>query len=128
MGFALGLDGQTDEAIVHFEQSLRMSPRDPFNSFFAVGRAVAHYLADQYDQAIKWARHGLELRPAYLGAHRILCASLAQAGQIQEAKATMAALRQMQPNLSIDWVRQSLPHTARRMEKFIEGMRKAGLT
>ena len=28
----------------HFEQAMRMSPRDPFNSFFFVGIAAAHYL------------------------------------------------------------------------------------
>jgi hypothetical protein len=58
----------------------------------------------------------------------MLCASLAQAGQIEEAKLALAQLRQLQPNLSIAWIRQSIPWTAGPMEKALEGMRKAGLT
>jgi TolB-like protein/Tfp pilus assembly protein PilF len=127
IGFALALDGRSDEAIPHFEQALRMSPRDPFNSFFFVGIAAAHYLADRYGEAIKWARQAVQLRPGYLGAHRILCASLAQAGQLEEAKSALNTLLQLHPNLSIAGIRQSVPYTAKTIEKFLEGMRKAGL-
>ena len=63
-----------------------------------------------------------------MGGHRILCASLAQAGQIEEAKAAMSTLRQLQPDISVAWIKQSVPYTAGPMEHFLEGMRKAGLT
>jgi TolB-like protein/Tfp pilus assembly protein PilF len=128
IGFALALDGRSDEAIRHFEQALRMSPRDPFNSFFYVGIAAAHYLAGRYAEAIKWAKQAVQLRPGYIGAHRILCASLAQAGQAEEARTVLQTLRQMHPEISLAWIRQSVPYTAGPMEKFLDGMRKAGLT
>ena len=70
----------------------------------------------------------MQLRPGILGGHRILCASLAQAGQIEEAKAAMATLRQLHPDISVAWIRQYVPYTAGPMEQFLEGMRKAGLT
>ena len=127
IGFALALDGQSDVAITHFEKAMRMSPRDPFNSFFFVGIAAAHYLAHRYGDSIKWARQAAQLRPGYLGAHRILSASLAQIGQIGEAKETMNTLRQLQPGLSIAQIKQSVPYTAGPMTHFLEGMRKAGL-
>jgi TolB-like protein/Flp pilus assembly protein TadD len=128
IGFALALDGQSDDAIRHFEQAMRMSPRDPFNSFFFVGIAAAHYLAGRYAEAIKWAKQAVQLRPGYIGAHRILCASLAQAGQAQEAKTVLQTLRQMHPEISLAGIRQSVPYTAGPMEKFLDGMRKAGLS
>lgn len=128
IGFALALDGQSEEAINRFDQAIRMSPRDPFNSFFFVGVAAAHYLAGRYTEAVKWARQAVQLRPGYMGAHRILCASLAQADQLDEAKAVMATLKQLQPNLSIAAIRQSVPYTARAIDHFVEGMQKAGLT
>ena len=127
IGFALALDGQSDVAISHFEQAMRMSPRDPFNSFFFVGIAAAHYLASRYSEAIKWSRQAVQLRPGYLGAHRIQCASLAQAGQIEDANMAMSALRQLQPDLSIARIKQSVPYTTGPMAHFLEGMRKAGL-
>jgi TolB-like protein len=126
-GFALAVDGQTDEAIRRLEQALRMSPRDPLNSFFFVGFASAHYLAGHYAEAVKWARQAIQLRPGYLGAHRILCASLAQAGQSEEAAKALSTLRQLHPNTSIDWVEQSILYTPRQLPHFLDGMRRAGL-
>jgi tetratricopeptide (TPR) repeat protein len=128
IGFALALDGRSDEAISHFEQAMRMSPRDPFNGFFFVGIGAAHYLAGRYPEAVKAARQAVQLRPGYIGAHRILCASLAQGGQLDEAKAELAAIRQLQPDISIARIKESVPYTVRAMERFLDGMRKAGLT
>jgi hypothetical protein len=63
-----------------------------------------------------------------LGAHRCLCASLAQAGQIEEAKAARSTLRKLQPDLSVAWIKQSVPYKTEPMERFLDGIRKAGLT
>ncbi len=128
IGVALALDGQSEKALDFFAQALRMSPRDPFNSIFFAGMGAAHYLAGRYQEAIKWPRHAVQMRPGFLGARRILCASLAMAGHLEEAKAELNAIRQMQPNLSIAWIRKTVPYTPRVMERFLDGMRKAGLT
>jgi Flp pilus assembly protein TadD len=127
IGFALALDGQSEEAIRHFEQALRMSPRDPFNSFFFVGIAVAHYLAGRFSEAITWARQAVLLRPGYLGGHRILCAALAQSGQIEEARAEMGAIRKLQPDISLAEISRAVPYTPEPMRRFLDGLRKAGL-
>jgi TolB-like protein/Flp pilus assembly protein TadD len=126
-GFALALDGQSDEAIVRLEKALRMSPRDPFASFFFVGFAAAHYLAHRYGEAVRWSRRAVQLRPGYLGAHRILCASLAMAGRLEEAAAALAVLRQWQPKASMAWVERSVLYTPRQLPHFLDGMRRAGL-
>lgn len=127
VGFTLVLDGQSEDALGCFEQAMQMSPRDPFNSFFFAGIGAAHYHRNRYVDAIKWARQAVQLRPGYLGGHRILCASLAQAGKIEEAKAAMCALRQLKPDISIASI-NSVPYTERAMPKFLDGLRKAGLT
>ena len=89
--------------------------------------AAAHYLDGLYTEAIKWARMAVRQRPGYTGGHRILCASLAKAGQREEAKLAMRALRQLQPDISIEKVRQSVPYTPRVIQRFLDGLRKAGL-
>ena len=127
IGWALAHDGQSDEAIKNLQQAIRMSPRDPFNVFFLAGLAAANYLAGRYSEAAEWAEQAVQLRPGHLGARRKLCASLAQAGQIEEARAALSTLRQLQPDISIAWIRQSVPYTSGPMEHFLEGMRKAGL-
>ena len=48
VGFALALDGRSDEALEHFDKALRFSPRDPFNSLFYAGLSVAQYFKGDY--------------------------------------------------------------------------------
>jgi hypothetical protein len=52
---------------------------------------------------------------------------LAQNGQIDEARAALARVKELQARLSITWIEQNVPYTPDPMAKFIEGMRKAGL-
>jgi adenylate cyclase len=127
VGFALALDGQSEDAIRWFEQALRMSPRDPSTSFFFSAISAAHYLAERYGEAVEWAQKAVRTEPRNLGGHRILCASLAQAGEIEAAAAVMCALRRLQPNISAAWIKRSVPFTAKPMAHVLEGLRRAGL-
>jgi TolB-like protein/Flp pilus assembly protein TadD len=127
LGWALVFDGQSDEAIENFERALRMSPHDPLKAFFYSGTGVAHYYGRRFDEAVNWARNAIQQRPGFIAAHRILCASLAMAGRMEETRSAMAKLRELQPNISIEWIRQYVPYTPRAMPHFLEGMRKAGL-
>lgn len=62
------------------------------------------------------------------GAQRLRCASLAQAGRIEEARAFFRTVRREQPLLTSAWVRANvLYQTPELMERFLEGLRKAGL-
>jgi TolB-like protein/Flp pilus assembly protein TadD len=127
LGWALVFDGQSDEALRYFQQALRMSPHDPLKAFFYSGTCVAHYYAHRYDEAIEWGRKAIRERPGFTAAHRILCASFAQAGRAEEARRAMKKLYEVQPNISIAWIEQYVPYTDRAMPHFLDGMRKAGL-
>jgi adenylate cyclase len=127
LGLALALDGRSDQAIVHLEQAILMSPHDPQNAVFNMGLAGAHYLAGRYNEAIGFARKALQQRHGWTGAHRIYVASLAQAAQIDEARAALARLKELHPEISIAWIERNVPYTPSQMPKFLEGMRKAGL-
>ena len=126
-GWALSLDGQSDRAIPHLEQAIRMSPHDPQNTIFYVGLAAAHYLAGRYTEAVAFGRKAIQQRINFTGSHRIYCASLPQAGQLPEARAELARLKELQPEISIAWIEKYVPYTAGPMAKFLDGMRKAGL-
>src|SRR5215471_13193665 len=127
LGMALALDGRSDQAIDHIEQAIRMSPHDPQNAIFNVHIAAAHYLAGRYSEAVGAARKAMQQRSGLTNAHRIYVASLAQAGQIDEARAALARLMELQPQHSIAWIERNIPYTSGPMAKFLEGMRKAGL-
>ena len=127
LGFALAFGGRSDQAIDHIEQAIRMSPHDPQNAIFYGGLAVAHYLAGRYAEAVGFGREALQLRDGMTSGHRIYCASLAQTGQIDEARTAVARLKELQPEMSIAWIEKYVPYPPGPMTKFLEGMRKAGL-
>ena len=127
LGWALAFDGQSEQAIAHLKEAIRMSPHDPQNAIFNTGLAIAHYLAGRFAEAVEYSRETLQQRSAFTAGHRIHCASLAQNGQIDEAREALARLKAVHPDLSIAWIESNVPYTAAPMAKFVEGMRKAGL-
>jgi TolB-like protein/Flp pilus assembly protein TadD len=127
LGFTLAMTGRSDEAIPYLEQAIRMSPQDPQNAIFNMAMAVSHFLASRYAEAIGFGRKAVQQRDGVTSAHRIYIASLAQAGQIEEARRALQHLRELMPNISIAWCEQHVPYLPGPMEKFLDGMRKAGL-
>jgi TolB-like protein/Flp pilus assembly protein TadD len=124
----LAFAGQAREAIEHGEDAIRLSPLDPEMALFLGGIAVAHYAAGRYAQAAHYATEAVRLRPGFQGAQRMRCASLAQAGQVEDARSFLRTLCLEQPQLSIQWLRRSVPYqTAELLQRYIEGMQKAGL-
>jgi Flp pilus assembly protein TadD len=104
-----------------------MSPHDPQAFLFNVSLAIAHYLADRYPEAVIFARKAVQQRANFSGAHRIFAASLAQAGQGDEASAALSQLRELQPDISIAWVEENIPYKPNAMAKLVAGLRRAGL-
>jgi TolB-like protein/Tfp pilus assembly protein PilF len=128
LSHGLAFAGRDREAVEYAEEAIRLSPLDPEMAIFLGGIAVAHYTAGRYAESVRYSLELLRLRPGFQGAQRMLCASLAQAGRVDEAREFMATVRREQPQLSIDWIRASVPYqTSELTERFLEGMRKAGL-
>jgi hypothetical protein len=127
LGYALAIDGQSELAIEHLAEAVSRSPNDPQNVLFKTGMGQAHYQAGRYAEAVKYSQDAVHQRPDYLGAHRQLCASLAQAGRLEEARAALGRLKQVQPNISRAWIAQNLPLTPEPMKHYLDGFSKAGL-
>ncbi len=128
LGHGLVFAGQDREGIDHAEAAIRLSPLDPMKALFLGTIAVGHFTAGRYAEAVRFTTEAARLRPGFLGAQRMRCASLAQAGRIDEARLLLGAVRREQPQLSAEWIRSSVPYqTPELMENFVEGMRKAGL-
>jgi adenylate cyclase len=119
--------GQSSKAIAHLEQAVRMSPHDPQTFLFNVSLSIAHYLADRYSEAVAFGRKAAQQRAGFSGGHRIFAASLAQAGQIDEARAAVHQLKNLQPDISIAWIEANIPYKPEAMAKLVAGLRKAGL-
>jgi TolB-like protein/Flp pilus assembly protein TadD len=127
LGWALAFDGQSEQAIMHLDEAMRMSPHDPQNAIFHVGIAVAHYLSGRYTEAVASCRKAFQQRSGIARGTRIYVASLAQAGQLDEARAALTKMKKVHPDLSVAWIERNVPYSPVPMAKFIQGMRKAGL-
>ena len=127
-GWTKAFLGEPDIAVEHVTHAMRLSPLDPM-SFRTLGAvALAHFVAGRYDEAALWATKALRERANYLPAIRELAASRALAGQLGEAQAAMAHLREIDPAMRVSTVREWLPF--RRPEdlaRLEDGLRKAGL-
>jgi TolB-like protein/Flp pilus assembly protein TadD len=129
LGRGLAFAGLDREAIEHSEEAIRLSPLDPMMALWFGAMAVAHFAAARYAQAIRFTTEAARLRPGFQGAQRLRCASLALAGEIDDARTQFATVRREQPQLSAEWIRENVPYqTPELMERFLDGMRKAGLT
>jgi TolB-like protein/cytochrome c-type biogenesis protein CcmH/NrfG len=128
LSHGLAFSGHDREAIAHSEEAMRLSPLDPEMAMFLGATAVAHYLAGRFPEALQYSSELLRLRPGFHGAQRLRCASLAQLGRLDEARDVLTALQREHPELSIAWIKASVPYqTSELMERFLDGMRKAGL-
>jgi TolB-like protein/Tfp pilus assembly protein PilF len=129
LSHGLAFAGQEREAIEQGEIAIRLSPLDPEMTRFLGGIAIAHYTARRFDEAVDCTTVQLRLRPGFQGAQRLRCASLAQSGHIEQARALFEIVRKThRPHLTAVWIRRQVPYqTPALMELFLEGLRKAGL-
>jgi TolB-like protein len=130
LSHGLAFAGCSDEAIEHGKAALRLSPIDPDMARFLGGFAIAHYTARRFEEALRYTRENVRLRPGFQGAQRLHAASLAQSGRVGEARTVLHALqRTHRPPLTVAWVRENVPYqTTELIELFIDGLRKAGLS
>lgn len=112
-----------------FERALRLSPLDPlvFNFKFGVASSLGHM--EEYGQASQMLREILNRYPEVVWGHRMLAAFAALAGDLETARASVQALLNAQPRVSIAVMRSHHPsrNTPRMFDRLIKGWRLAGL-
>ena len=77
---------------------------------------------------MRLAREGIRQRGDFVGAHRVLTAAAAMAGQPDVAAVALRELRRVQPNISLTWIETHMPiKEAADMVHYLEGFRRAGM-
>jgi TolB-like protein/Tfp pilus assembly protein PilF len=120
--------GEPELAIEHAARGMRLSPVDPRLYVMEAATAHAHLLAGRYDTAVSWAERALRQQAYYQPTIRILAASHALAGRLEQAQTTMARMRGLDPELRISELMDFVP--LRRPDdraRFFGALRKAGL-
>jgi tetratricopeptide (TPR) repeat protein len=88
--------GPVDDAILAQQKAIRLSPRDPllYNWYFRIGEA--HLLLWRIDPAIEWLEKARSGGPAVWYVHAWLAAAYAHKGNLQYARAALAAAMTLQ--------------------------------
>jgi adenylate cyclase len=120
-------DGESDTAIADFEQSMRLSPRDPFIFAAMSGLAFGHYNAGRYKDAAAWAERAVRAFPYFFSGLRTAIMCYVGAGRLEDAQRVMADCIRLNPawRLStLDWNGVHAPEVRRKM---LDAFIKAGL-
>ena len=124
-GYALSYGDRSDEALALFERALRLSPRDPNASGIWNGIGFALTQLGRDAEAIDAGKKAAQLNPASADAFRVLAASLALAARLDEAKAALQRVLELDPGCTISNIRAR--YGVREMRRSLDGLRKAGM-
>ena len=121
--------GEPANAIERLERSMRLSPLDPFAYFGYAGMALAHLLADRFDEAVSWAAKARNEQPDWATALRVAAIAYALSDRLVEAREAVARLCDLDPSLRLANLERVAPPLRRPEDRarFIGGLRKAGL-
>jgi adenylate cyclase len=124
LGSAMRFAGRFDEAIPMIQKAIRLSPQDRMLHEFYFTLASVHFLAGRYEEAVNAARHSLNLVAGQPGAWRIIAASQAFQGQLDDARASLSEMVRLAPGLTGEAFKSFMPdHIA---DKYVTGLKLAG--
>jgi TolB-like protein len=113
--------GQYDLAIEHAETSVRLSPRERMGTPHSL-IGEAHFLKREFDNAVPKLLLSMQDHPGYPHAYRILAACYAHMGRLDEARAIIAQLRAITPQIVPSAAQLRNPADR---ELFLSGLRMA---
>ncbi len=127
-GFIEAYSGRAEPAIAAFEHAMRLSPLDPFSFNSHNGMGFANFVLGRYDLAIEWTLRGMREKAGMTWAHRDLAVYYALAGQMDDAKRSIAELVETRPGLTVAKVGEALRFVEpAALRRYLEGLKLAGL-
>jgi len=132
IGICWIMRGRPREALPYFEHAFRLSPRDPLRAGWHTWVGVAHMMLGDDRKALEQSKRSAAANPQSAGAFTLQAAALALLGREEEARTALAVRQQIgPPDLTISAIKagspSDYPEYSRRMERYYEGLRQAGL-
>src|SRR5262249_20408492 len=105
---------------------MRLSPLDPLMFAMQMVTAFAHHIAGRYHEAATWAEKAFREQPNFLPTIRLLAASHALSGHLEEACAWVARGRALDPAMRISNLKDRVgPWHPEDFAKYVQGLRLA---
>jgi adenylate cyclase len=134
-GFVAGLSGAAqvfggspEDALVHAERAMALSPVDPGFFMFLTIAGLAHLFSSRPDPALELAKRSAALYPDWDTTYWVLVPANVQLGRMSEARSALAKLVSLSPGLTISVARQRLPlRNPASLGMILDNLHKAGL-
>jgi adenylate cyclase len=128
LGVSYGFAGDYEAALPVLEEAIRLSPRDPLLVIWYLCKGWAALLSERYQEAVEFTTEAVEANPEFPDVHAILAAAHGHLGNIGPARDALAEFLQRTPALTASDERLDRPFgSVAQRERFLEGLRKAGL-
>jgi TolB-like protein/tetratricopeptide (TPR) repeat protein len=128
-GWISVLNGESDAGIERLMRAIRLSPFDLNLYNMQNGIAIAHMVAERYDEASLWAGKAFRDWPNYVPAAGVAAASDALAGRLEPARHAVDRIRQLDPTFRVSGLATRYPfRRPQDLAKYQRGLRKAGLS
>jgi adenylate cyclase len=124
---ALGWLGDAAAAVLYAEQASAMPVLGPELAWRDHVTALVHYLAGQYEDAVRWARRSAGHHPGLAANLRVLAASLAILGRLDEAQQAAAQVLLVDPDFRIGTWQEHSPLSGAPWAAMAQRLRLAGL-
>jgi tetratricopeptide (TPR) repeat protein len=123
--------GRASEAADHTLKAIQLSPRDPQLAEWYYQLAITYIHQQRYNEAVEWARRGVQVNPNLRFPYRVLAAALALSGRVDEARTVAAEMLRRYPKETIGAFLTREPWTdpvyRAGQDREIAGMRLAGI-
>jgi TolB-like protein len=124
----LAIGGAYEEAIKSAEHALRLSPNDPLvGTYASFATALAYFAAGRFAECIEWVRNTIDKTPEYSPPYTLLIAAAAMQGETEAAAKALDARLRLRSDFSLDRASDNLPFGGEVGERWLEGLRKAGV-
>jgi len=130
---ALIFAGRPEEAIEHLQKAMSLNPHYPVTYPFSLGLAYTligyrDSRPELYEKAIAAENEAVSINPNFVGSQLVLAFIYNETGRDQEARTNIAQALSINPQLSLDALRESVPiGDPATMEAFLDSLEKAGL-
>jgi tetratricopeptide (TPR) repeat protein len=101
--------GQANASFDFTERALALSPLDPISYYYKSLSASAAITAGRYERAIDLACQSIRLNKTHSSTYRALAIARVLSGQINEARATIRLLQQLEPSLTVSKFKARYP-------------------
>lgn len=130
LGDSLAYEGRFGEAIPYFDKAISLSPYDPQRWAFYAYRALAHLLAQEFEQAFSWAQKATRIPNSHYWpyAHRVAALGYLQR-RSEGTRIAVDELLQKKPGFCCSFARSRLFYLkdAAQLDLYTEGLRRAGI-